>query len=163
MTITRRSRRAGRVGAGLMALALSTTAQAQTFGVAEPSAEKSDYAPRRAEAVAGMTRAPLPIGNWKLTDLDERYWRSPSGDLRAAQIATPQPRPPRKHSRTTRIAQRITAMVALGFGGFLAGGLLGAAIEGDSCNCDDPGLYGFIVGAPIGAGVGAAVGAILTR
>jgi hypothetical protein len=36
-------------------------------------------------------------------------------------------------------------------GGLLGGGALGVAIEGDSCKCDDPGLAGFLIGAPIGA------------
>jgi hypothetical protein len=36
-------------------------------------------------------------------------------------------------------------------GGFFAGGFLGAAIEGGRCGCDDPGLAGFLIGAPVGA------------
>ncbi len=43
-------------------------------------------------------------------------------------------------------------------GGFFAGGFIGAAIEGKSCHCDDPGLQGFLVGAPIGALGGAVLG-----
>jgi hypothetical protein len=43
-------------------------------------------------------------------------------------------------------------------GGFFGGGYLGAAIEGDRCDCDDPGLMGAIIGAPIGAVVGAIAG-----
>ena len=40
-------------------------------------------------------------------------------------------------------------------GGFFGGGFLGAAIEGDRCNCDDPGFLGFVIGAPVGAATGA--------
>jgi len=43
-------------------------------------------------------------------------------------------------------------------GGFFAGGYLGAAIEGDRCNCDDPGLKGALIGAPIGAVAGGILG-----
>ena len=42
--------------------------------------------------------------------------------------------------------------------GFFAGGYLGAAIEGDRCNCDDPGLKGALIGMPIGAAVGGVLG-----
>ena len=45
-----------------------------------------------------------------------------------------------------------------GVGGFFGGGFLGAAIEGDRCDCDDPGLLGFLIGAPVGAAVGAILG-----
>lgn len=37
-----------------------------------------------------------------------------------------------------------------GVGGFSAGGFLGAKIEGNRCNCDDPGFKGFLIGVPIG-------------
>jgi hypothetical protein len=59
-------------------------------------------------------------------------------------------------------AQRIAASVGMGFAGFFAGGYLGAKLEPD-CRCDDPGLQGFIIGAPIGAAAGAIFGAWLTR
>ena len=39
-----------------------------------------------------------------------------------------------------------------------AGGYLGAAIEGDRCHCDDPGLKGAVIGAPIGAATGGILG-----
>ena len=43
-------------------------------------------------------------------------------------------------------------------GGFFAGGYLGAAIEGDRCHCDDPGLKGALIGMPIGATAGGILG-----
>jgi hypothetical protein len=50
------------------------------------------------------------------------------------------------------------AWAALGAAGGFFGGLgLGAAIEGDRCNCDDPGLVGALIGAPIGAITGGIV------
>ncbi len=45
-------------------------------------------------------------------------------------------------------------------GGFFGGGYLGAAIEGDRCNCDDPGLKGALIGAPVGAVIGGILGAL---
>ena len=45
-------------------------------------------------------------------------------------------------------------------GGLFAGGFLGAAIEGDRCNCDDPGLMGALIGAPVGAVTGGILGAL---
>jgi hypothetical protein len=44
--------------------------------------------------------------------------------------------------------------------GFFAGGYIGAAIEGDSCHCDDPGLKGALIGAPVGAVAGGILGAL---
>ena len=42
--------------------------------------------------------------------------------------------------------------------GLFGGGYLGVKIEGDRCHCDDPGLAGFLIGAPIGAIVGGIAG-----
>jgi len=52
----------------------------------------------------------------------------------------------------------VTGAIVGGVGGFFAGGFLGAHIEGDRCNCDDPGVRGFLIGAPIGAVAGGIVG-----
>ena len=53
----------------------------------------------------------------------------------------------------------VTGAIVGSVGGFFAGGFLGAHIEGDRCNCDDPGVRGFLIGAPIGAVAGGIVGA----
>jgi hypothetical protein len=65
--------------------------------------------------------------------------------------------PPRPRSRG--VTRKILGGVAGGVGGMFLGGYLGAKIEGDGCNCDDPGFQGFVIGLPIGAGVGAFLGA----
>jgi hypothetical protein len=44
-------------------------------------------------------------------------------------------------------------------GGAFAGGYLGAALEPD-CNCDDPGLQGFLIGFPVGGAVGGVLGGL---
>ena len=59
-------------------------------------------------------------------------------------------------------AKRGVLAALAGFGGFFAGGYLGAAIEGDRCNCDDPGLVGALIGAPVGAASAAIVTWFLT-
>ena len=45
-----------------------------------------------------------------------------------------------------------------GVAGFYGGGVLGAALE-PNCRCDDPGLTGFLIGAPIGGVAGSIFGA----
>jgi hypothetical protein len=62
-------------------------------------------------------------------------------------------------TRRRGVGRMILGGVVGGVGGFFAGGYLGAAIEGDDCGCDDPGLKGALIGAPIGAAAGAILGA----
>jgi len=54
-------------------------------------------------------------------------------------------------------AQKTKAAIGLGFLGMLAGGWLGATLDGN-CHCDDPGLGGGMIGASVGAVVGAILG-----
>ena len=61
------------------------------------------------------------------------------------------------------IARKIVGAAVGAFGGFFLGGSAGAAIEGDRCNCDDPGLKGFLIGAPIGAVAGGIFGAWILK
>ncbi len=55
--------------------------------------------------------------------------------------------------RERSIGRKILGASIGALGGFFGGGYLGAAIEGDRCQCDDPGLKGAVIGAPIGAAV----------
>lgn len=59
-------------------------------------------------------------------------------------------------------AQRVAAVVIMGFAGFWVGGKLGATVNGGKCCGDDP-YVGFIIGAPIGAAAGVTLGVVLTR
>jgi hypothetical protein len=61
--------------------------------------------------------------------------------------------------RQRSTAQRIATSIFGAVGGFFLGGYTGASIEGQSCECDDPGFKGFVIGAPIGAVVGGILGA----
>jgi hypothetical protein len=59
--------------------------------------------------------------------------------------------PAGSRGRRRSIGRKVIGGVIGAVGGFFAGGFLGAAIEGDRCDCDDPGLQGFVIGAPVGA------------
>ena len=65
----------------------------------------------------------------------------------------------RSRARARSNKRIVAAAIVGGVGGFFAGGFLGAHIEGDRCNCDDPGVRGFLIGAPIGTVAGAIAGA----
>ena len=69
------------------------------------------------------------------------------------------PRSNRTGARARSKKRIVAGAIAGSVGGFFAGGFLGAHIEGDRCNCDDPGVGGFLIGAPIGALAGGIVGA----
>lgn len=58
--------------------------------------------------------------------------------------------------------KRALLTAAAGFGGFFAGGYIGAAIDGDCGGCDDPGLKGALIGFPIGAAAAAITTWLLT-
>jgi hypothetical protein len=62
--------------------------------------------------------------------------------------------------RSRSLTRKVVGAAIGATGGFFAGGYLGAAIEGDRCNCDDPGLKGALIGAPIGAVTGGILGAM---
>ena len=65
------------------------------------------------------------------------------------------PRSNRSGARARSKKRIVAGAIAGAVGGFFAGGFLGAHIEGDRCDCDDPGVRGFLIGAPIGAVAGA--------
>jgi hypothetical protein len=79
------------------------------------------------------------------------------GDVVIAEAKVPafQSTGSRGQRSTTR---KVIGTIVGGVGGFFGGGFLGAAIEGDRCDCDDPGFVGFLIGAPTGAAVGAVLG-----
>ena len=56
------------------------------------------------------------------------------------------------------VGRKVLGAIVGAAGGFFAGGYLGAAIEGDRCHCDDPGLKGALIGMPIGATAGGILG-----
>jgi len=79
--------------------------------------------------------------------------RFPAGSYGIARVQDPQ------SSRSERgVGRKILGAAVGATAGFFAGGYLGAAIEGDRCHCDDPGLMGAVIGAPVGATAGGILG-----
>jgi hypothetical protein len=87
--------------------------------------------------------------NWMIST------RSPAGDNAASVLRAQDPRSPRPDRG---VGRKILGAAVGATAGFFAGGYLGAAIEGDRCNCDDPGLMGALIGAPVGATAGGILG-----
>jgi hypothetical protein len=71
-------------------------------------------------------------------------------------IAATGQQPQAVRERSTR--RKVFGAIVGGAGGFFGGFFLGAAIEGDRCNCDDPGFVGALIGAPVGAAAGSILG-----
>jgi uncharacterized protein YcfJ len=76
--------------------------------------------------------------------------------------ASRQIRPPVARGKQS-IARQIGGAFIGGLLGFYVGGHIGAALEGNSCGCDDPGLRGLMIGAPAGAIIGGVIGARVAR
>jgi hypothetical protein len=65
---------------------------------------------------------------------------------------------PPQGGRERSMRRKVLGGIVGGVGGFFGGLFLGAAIEGDRCDCDDPGLVGALIGAPVGAAAGGILG-----
>lgn len=68
-----------------------------------------------------------------------------------------------RRGRGGRGDRAVLGLVLGAIGGFVAGGVIGAAVSSQSCNCSNPELHGFVIGAPIGAVVGGFLGFALAR
>lgn len=101
-------------------------------------------------AAVSTARPPVPAIRTSLANLD--YSAVEVLPRKAASVRQGSGKPQRSLGRT------VVGGVLGAVGGFFVGGYLGAMIEGD-CGCDDPGLTGFMYGAPIGAIVGGVLGA----
>lgn len=111
-----------------------------------------------AETVEGRPRVLLSIPRADnrrlladLIDLDDGAALARNG----TQVRTAPASPGRRYRSLSR---KVVGGAIGAFAGFLGGGFLGAKLEGP-CHCDDPGLQGFIIGAPIGAVIGGILGA----
>jgi hypothetical protein len=81
---------------------------------------------------------------------------SADANTRVRSIGNFQPRlgqQTRLHPGPRKVAGAVIGVV----GGLFAGGLIGASLD-RNCRCDDPGLQGFVIGAPIGAVAGGVLG-----
>jgi hypothetical protein len=139
--------------------ALAVEARAQSFSSTTPRVFALD------ERLLASLSPQVPIGSWKLSDVDETMWRG-SSQVRGIPRrpgGPPYAFPGKRRASSNRYVQQALAGVAMGLAGFLAGGLTGAAVEGTSCACDDPGFQGFLIGGPVGATAGAILGVWLAR
>ena len=124
-------------------VAVPVLGQAQTPATAPARGGIEQVEPRTPEL-----RPATPIAQWRIATAE-----------RHAQTETVTRTPPAARRSNVKLGiKRALVGVAAGFAGFMAGGLIGARIEGTRCGCDDPGLKGFVIGAPIGAVVGAVIG-----
>jgi hypothetical protein len=124
-------------------------------GVADPAVEQAN---RVRDRLGSETRFSLQLatrpeinGINRLQLGDVRFEAVTSRDIGARSSALQQPR-----SKKRAFAGGVVGAVA----GFFGGAFLGAAIEGDRCNCDDPGFKGFWIGAPVGTAAGAILGSL---
>jgi hypothetical protein len=157
-TMTRRALKITVRVCAVISVMATAAAQAQIPTVGSTTAEVTTPARSRVEDPRGINEGRLQIRDWRWSATGTLFRASPSGQNRFG----PGPRlipPPQgsRHAGRGLIARRVVAGVIGGLAGFLGGGLLGSAIEGN-CGCDDPGFAGFLVGAPIGAAVGAVAG-----
>ena len=98
-----------------------------------------------------------PLFQGPVGPLGARLRWTPSSEVTAWMPAAAPGGKPMSHAQGARVpatrrgAGRIILGAVVGaVGGLFAGGIAGAAIEGDSCHCDDAGLMGALIGAPIG-------------
>ena len=112
----------------------------------------------------GEAAAAMPT-SVKLSGFTQSAWSARGGEDRARWAAPgsptwePQPNPAASVTGGHRSASRKVLGGVIGaVAGFFAGFYLGAAIEGQGCGCDDPGLRGGMIGAPIGTAFGAVLG-----
>ena len=139
---------------------VSTYAQETTRPEEDRSAGIGDVSGGLPEVV--RLRYPTPI------DIRGEY-RSPAGswiplnnppfgvpaEHRGLGLSRQQP-PQASRVRSTR--RKVLGGIVGAVGGLFGGMFLGAAIEGDRCNCDDPGLVGALIGAPVGGVAGGILG-----
>lgn len=71
----------------------------------------------------------------------------------------------RAASSSTHTGRRVAWTVVGAVGGFFGGALLGSTIDRavHDCNCDDPGIVGFLIGMPVGAVAGGVAGFVLSK
>lgn len=120
-------------------------ANAQVGGDVVPLPSTSITRPD-ATPVASMARGGGLPGQWAaLATMSPQRTLVPG---RAASIA----------GRRRSTGNKTLAVMIVATTGFFVGGYLGAAIEGQRCACDDPGMLGAMIGAPIGAAAGALMG-----
>ncbi len=143
------------IAAATQLFVVESTASAQVSERPVAAQHSSTYlyeiAPRQDASRRTTVQAPQPIRD-SLSTMDFGRYSAPE----LSGVPGQGPASGRKRS----VGRRILGGAIGATGGLFAGGYLGAAIEGDRCNCDDPGLVGALIGAPVGAVVGGFLGAL---
>jgi len=137
-------------------LSMNSPAQAQVSGSRDLG---GDVQAAQQPTIGSARRAEqTPIAAWRMSEanVEQSARRRWSGQPPAGQQSG-------KRERVKKGFQRAAAGAAFGVGGFFLGGMLGASLEGNRCVCDDPGLKGFLIGAPIGAVAGAIAGVAMVK
>lgn len=136
------------VVAMVMALAFAAPTEARPIERSALSERVGPIASAVEARGASVAQGVRPLG--KISQpVENSGWRpAPPASLRQAAPA------PRKRS----VARTVLGAIVGAAGGFFAGGYTGAWIEGNRCHCDDPGLKGFMIGAPVGAVLGGIAG-----
>jgi hypothetical protein len=138
-------------------LSLSTLAHAQVPSSIGTSVPLDSSLPQSSVSASALPSVQLPIASWRMSEADVEK------GARRGRATQPAGQQPSTRARVKKGLQRAAAGVAFGVGGFFLGGILGARLEGNSCVCDDPGLKGFLIGAPIGAVAGAMAGVAMVK
>ena len=150
----------GRAAVAVLALTSVLCASAQEAADAE-AAQGADVhdAWDGPFVVAAVERHAIPTDDW--FDSSQRLFDSAIAAARATPVARARlgvttQQPPTVRERSTQ--RKVVGAIVGGIGGFFGGLFLGAAIEGDRCNCDDPGFVGALIGAPVGGVAGSVLG-----
>ena len=123
--------------------------------IAATSVVLAGTAPVFAEERAGIRSAPSSNTNALSSAAIAQATRALPATITLRATASQAVGSPPAPTKAKRSVARRVAYISIGaVGGFFAGAFLGAAIEGDRCNCDDPGLLGAVIGAPVGAATG---------
>ena len=146
---------------------LSCVAIAAVLAGTERSAHANDDAAGTSRVADGESR-PATLGTAGRHPVSPREWPLIAAAEHSARLSLHEPRVEtarratfQRRGRAYRQAQRLSAAVALGILGSLAGGVAGAAIGG--LGSEDGMLQGFGVGACVGTAAGATLGVLLVK
>lgn len=152
--------------ATVVAIVLMSMVCTYAQGTADPQEAPTpdvDLAPTKfAEVVRWRYTTRVRVGEDSRSQVGSRIVLRPNTvgfgiplDTRGPGVSSQQPP---QAGRERSIRRKVLGGIVGAVGGFFGGMFLGAAIEGDRCDCDDPGLVGALIGAPVGGVAGGILG-----
>jgi hypothetical protein len=148
--------------ASVLMSAVCTYAQGTVDPRQGPAADRDLASTKLAEVMRWQYTTPARIREDPRSQVGSRILRRPSPvdfgiplDTRGLGVNSQQP-PEVARERSMR--RKVLGGIVGAVGGLFGGMFLGAAIEGDRCDCDDPGLMGALIGAPVGGVAGGLLG-----